>query len=68
MTIQDPKFKDAAEACLSLAYKYTTLQDCVQGQRPELLSDPVLAALAEQQQLLTDLFEARVRKLAEGDQ
>jgi hypothetical protein len=55
---------EAADACLSLAYKYVSLIDCVESQRPQLLSDPTLAMLALQRKLLEDQFEARVRELA----
>lgn len=54
----------AADACLSLAYKYVSLIDCVESQRPQLMADPTLAALAQQRKFLEEQFEARVRELA----
>jgi hypothetical protein len=53
-----------ASACLSLAYKYTDLRGCVKDQRPALMSDPLLAALDVQIAALEQMFEDRVRALA----
>lgn len=55
---------EAADACLSLAYKYASLVDCVESQRPQLMSDQTLAMLAQQRKFLEEQFEARVRELA----
>lgn len=61
----------AARACLSLAYKYTCMRDCVKDQRPELLGDPTLAVLEVQLDALQSAFDKRVKDIAdtliEGD-
>lgn len=56
-----------AEDCLSLAYKYVCLSDCVQSQRPSLLSDSILSNLLAQKEVVEILFEKRVRELAYED-
>jgi hypothetical protein len=56
----------AADACVSLAYKYSSLRGCVLDQRPELLGDPLLATINMQIEALTLAFDSRVRSLAEG--
>lgn len=57
---------EAADACLSLAYKYHTLRGCVKDQRPQLMSDPKLAMIDMQINILMQAFDARVKALAEG--
>ena len=65
----DPEsLAEDASACLSLAYKYTSLFGCVQHQRPQLLSDPKLSHLAMQIELAQEQFEARVQALAVATQ
>jgi len=55
---------EMAADCLSLAYKYNNLMDCVQGQRPQLLEDPILSMLLFQRNSLEIAFNNRVTQLA----
>lgn len=56
--------KDAAD-CLSLSYKYVSLLDCVQDQRPWVITnDPELCTIHTQLKVLINMFESRVEQLA----
>jgi len=59
--------QEAADACLSLAYQYSSLMSCVKNQRPELLADPSLSFINMQMESLTLAFDARVRQIAAGE-
>lgn len=56
--------QEAADACLSLAHEYHTLRGCAKAQRPELMSDPKLAMIDMQIDILMQAFEQRVREIA----
>ena len=56
--------QEMADACLSLRYKYSNMMDCVKGQRPQLLNDPVLSSTLTLIESLEKTFEERVEKLA----
>lgn len=59
--------KEEALACLSLAYKYVKLSDCVRDQRPSLLRDSILCNLLSQMEAMEYLFKKRVEELAYED-
>lgn len=58
--------EEMASACVSLKYKYSNMMDCVKGQRPALLGDPVLSSTLLLIESLEKTFEDRVEKLAES--
>ena len=59
--------KEDALACISLVYKYIKMSDCVQDQRPSLLSDSILCNLLSQIEAMEYLFKKRVEELAYED-
>jgi len=61
------KTKEWANDCLSLSYKYPSVMDCVESQRPGLLNDPVIRQLMMQKKIIEDNFESYIRQLAGDD-
>jgi len=58
-----------AQACLSLSYKYSTLRDCVNDQRPTLAkADPMLVMLNAQIDALEQAFARRVTEIADAEE
>ncbi len=60
--------KEEALDCLSLAFKYVSLMDCVISQRPALLSDRKLQRLLDQKEMIEQLFRDRLEEIAYEDE
>lgn len=56
--------RDDANAVLSLEYKYANLMDCIEGQRPSLLSDDVISFNQQMIEYANKAIKERVLALA----